>query len=486
MSKHLRQLASESLIYGLSGVFSRFINFFLVPIYTRVFTPEDYGVMSLVTAAMTLVSIFVVLALDDSAHRWYWDSEDTGDRKSTLASWAWCQIAISFLFALVVFMASDILGQSIVARSDAGFYFRLMAFTLPLSVLGGVVTNWLRMQRRALATVTFKLGVNLLTILLTIGFVIGLRWGLAGVCFAQLVTAAVGTALAAWLMGDWVNPRHFHWDRLREMLRYALPLIPSAIAFWVVNFSSRYFVQYYTTTNEVGLYQVASSVAAIVALGTAAFRQALGPFAFSISKQAVARSTYANAFLAYTWLTCWVSTGLSLLAPEVIRLVATEQYLGASTAVSYLAFSYVMIGLGYIAGLGPTLVKMTRPVGFAMTFAAVLNIGFNFLLVPRLGKEGAAIATLLSQAVVPAYLFYRSQQLYFIPYRFGPAVGILVLSFGLIFLAGGWQPESLWVGIVARLVLLATFVPAALLLRIVTFGQVKRMLHYGFSLRVLA
>ena len=49
IKNHLRQLGSESLVYGLSGVLSRFVSFFLVPIYTRIFSPEDYGVMTLVS-----------------------------------------------------------------------------------------------------------------------------------------------------------------------------------------------------------------------------------------------------------------------------------------------------------------------------------------------------------------------------------------------------------------------------------------------------
>ena len=149
----VRQLASEAIVYGVSGVISRFLSFLLLPIYTRIFSPEDYGVMSLVSATMMLVSIFVVLALDSSAQRWYWDSDDPEDRKSTLASWAWCQIVVSVVFALFVGLASDTLGQTIVGRGDAGLYFRIAALALPLSVLGGVITNWLRMQRRAWATV---------------------------------------------------------------------------------------------------------------------------------------------------------------------------------------------------------------------------------------------------------------------------------------------------------------------------------------------
>lgn len=483
MLKYLKQLTADSLVYGLSGVISRFLAVFLVPIYTRIFSPEDYGVVSLVTATMTLVSILVVLALDNSAHRWYWDTDDVDDRKMTLASWAWCQIIVSLAFAILVFASSSWLGQVLVRRNDAEVYFRLSAVALPLSVLGTVITNWLRMQRRPWVTMFFSLGTSLFNILLTILLVVILRWGLAGVFIAQIATAAIATAIALALLKDWVDPKKFRWLRLKVMLKYAFPMIPAALAYWIVNLSGRYFVQFFSSTSEVGLYQVGSTVASVVALGTGAFQQAWGPFAMSIHKQPEAKQVYANVLLAYMWLSCLISTALALFAPELLRLFTTEAYVGASRVVGLLAFNYVMIGLGYIAAIGPAIVKTTKPYGLAVTVAAGLTIGLNFLLVPHLGKEGSALATLLAQAVVPLYVFYCSQKLYPIPYRFAPAFGILVLAWALVLISEGWHINNLLLEIGKKALLVSLFFPALFVLRIATPKQARQLFATLFQLR---
>lgn len=470
----IRQLAWESLVYGLSGMVSRFLSILLVPIYTRIFTPEDYGVLGLVTTTMTAISIFAVLALDTSAGRWYWDTENNSDRKSTLASWAWCHFGVALVLALIVFSSAAWLGQTVVGRGDAGMYFQLTALSLPLSVLGIVTTNWLRMRRRPWATTFYSLGTSVLNVLLTVMLVVFLGWGLRGIFVAQLLSMGVSTVVAVRLLGDWIHPRHFNLERLRAMMRFGLPLIPTSLAFWIVAFSDRYFVEFYTSTSEVGLYQVGSAMAAVVALGTSAFQQAWGPFAMSIHKSPDARQIYADVLLIYLWLTCAVSAAIGLLAPEAIGIIATEQYLGASPVVPLLAFSYVMIGLGYVAAVGPTIAKSTAPTGLAVTMAAGLNIGLNLLLVPHLGKTGAAMATLISQSIVPLFVFYRSQQMYPIPYRFGSALGILALSSGLIWLGASWQFENLWLGILAKGLLLTAFIPALFLFGIVTPAQAKR------------
>ena len=475
MAKHLRQLVSESAVYGLGGTVTRFLSVFLIPVYTRIFTPEDYGVMSLINSTMIIISIFVVLALDNSASRWYWDSEETGHRKETIASWAWCQIILSTIVAIAIWFAADELGNQIVRRSDAGSYFRLAAFTLPLGVLGAVVTSWLRLRRKPWVTVAFMLVTNLLTMLLTILFVIYFRWGLSGIYWAQIISLLVGSVISLCLLRDWVNPEHFRWARLREMLRFAFPLIPAALAFWIVNFSDRYFVQAYTSTEEVGLYQVGSSLAAFVALITSAFQQAWGPFAMSIHKQDDARQVYANVFLAYLWLTSLICTALTLFAPEAIRLLATQRYMGATSVVSFLSFSYVMIGLGYIAAIGPAIARTSAPTGIAVTIAAVLNILFNFLLVPRMGKTGSAMATLLAQSMGPIILFYFAQRLYPIPYRF--ITGAALLAFGglVIWLGGSWQIDTIWLNLGWKISLLLLFIPVLFLARIVTLSQLVRL-----------
>jgi O-antigen/teichoic acid export membrane protein len=467
MKRYLHQLISESFVYGLSGVISRFLTIFLVPIYTRIFVPEDYGVMSLVTTTVTLISILVTLALDSSAHRWYWDTADTLHRKITLASWTWCQMTVSVIFAILVFAFSGWLGVVLIGRANAGIYFRLVAITIPLNGLNTVVTNWLRMQRRPWATMSYSLGITLVNILVTIILVVFLGWGLIGVYVAQILAGTIGTGTSLILLKDWVNPRRFQWSRLKIMLRYGFPLIPAGLAYWTITLSGFYFVRFFSSTSEVGLFQVGSTVASAVALCTGAFQQAWGPFALSIYKDPAAQQVYANVLIAYLWLSCFVSTAITLFASEILRLFTTEAYMGAAHVIGFLAFTHVMIGLGYIGAIGPLIVKTTKPYGFAVIVAALLTISLNLFLAPSFGKEGSAIASLAGQSFIPLYVFYKSQKMYPIPYRFGAALGILILALMLITIGNTWRVDNLCLEIGRKLLLISLFFPALFMLRVV-------------------
>src|SRR5262245_8401794 len=106
MLKHLLRLATDSVVYGLSGIISRFLTIFLVPFYTRALTPADYGRMSLVRNTTVLLAMCASLALDSAAHRFYWDAQDSTTRKSTLASWAWCYLVTASIAAVAVVLFS--------------------------------------------------------------------------------------------------------------------------------------------------------------------------------------------------------------------------------------------------------------------------------------------------------------------------------------------------------------------------------------------
>ena len=266
MGSRLRQLASETAVYGLAAAVSRALSFFLVPIYTRVFAPEDYGVISLVNTTIAVAAVFVALGLDSSAGRWYWGTLDDEDRRVTLSSWTGTYLATATALGIVVIAASRWLSDFTVGGPGAATYIRLAAITLPLGVLVVVLTNFFRMQRRPWAAAAFSFATSTANIALALLLVVGLHRGIDGVYQAQIGSAAFGSLIALFLVRDWIRPRWFRWERVREMLRYALPLVPAALAFWVVNLSDRYFVRVFGSTREVGIYQVANGLAVRMSL----------------------------------------------------------------------------------------------------------------------------------------------------------------------------------------------------------------------------
>ena len=427
----LKKLGSESLVYGASGMITRFISVFLTPIYTGIFAPSDYGTASLVLTLFGLLSIIVILSLDNSVARWYYDNEDDADRKITLNTFLWSCCGAAILVSAIIWVFRTSIAVTIFQQPETADLLALMAVNLPLSVFSVYTVNLLRIQRRPVATTIFTLTTSLLSICLNVLFIVILRIGLSGIFYAQLGVSLVAVVWTFVLFRDSISLRAFDGTRWKKMFLFSMPLIPGTLAYWVLNLSGAYFIQLANDTAEVGLYQIALNVASIMTLFSGAFQMAWGPFAYSIHKQPEAKATYAQSLLVYLAITSLMSLGVMLFAPEVLIVLTNPRYYDAAFVAGLLAFNHVIIGVSAIASIGPGIAQNNKAYGIAMAASAILLIILNLVLVPRFGKEGAAVSILLSQCVIPLAVFSHGQRLYRIPYKFGKAIAIAGLSFVL-------------------------------------------------------
>jgi|KBSSwiStaDraftv2_1062776.scaffolds.fasta_scaffold10514_4 O-antigen/teichoic acid export membrane protein len=456
MKKLIKQLAGESIVYGLSGIINKFISVFLVPLYTRILLPSDYGVLNLVNTTFYFVAIFVVFALDNSAARWFYDSDNTEERKKPIATWFWVQLIISVFICLLFIGLSTPLSKLILGK-NLPLLLIIPSVTIVSSVLPTIVWNWLRLRRKVWLTVTLSTSSAILTIGLNVLFTIVLKQGIKGILLATLISNSIYSVAASLLMWRWLSPKFFSVEVLKGMLRFALPLLPTALAFWILNSSASFFIKYYHSNEEVGLFSIASSIASSVAMLVGAFQMAWGPFAFSIMNKPEAKSVYSAVLTLYSIVALTAALAVALFAKEILFLLTTPKYYPAYLVSGILAFNATIYGYAYIGGIGSSVVKKTSPIAFAIMIGSIVCIVLYFILIPIIGKEGAALSTLTGYLIIPIYVFYRSQQLWHIPYKFMPTVILLCSAFALFIVNNSLPEYSISYSIVSKLILLLIF-----------------------------
>lgn len=464
MLKHLKQLTHDSLIYGISGIISKMIGIFMVPIYTRLFLPEDYGIINLVNTTFFLLGVLVVCGLDSSVARWFYDSTEEADHKKSFSGYIWFQFLIAIVLTCVVVIASPWLSRAFFKEAGRPIYFILPAISLVTNILPGVLINWYRVHHRPVATVVFTIAQTVTTVALTILFVIVLRWGVTGVFAALTISSAIFSVVVIFQLHEWLSFSYFNKRRLTEMLKFAVPLIPAALSYWLLNNTDSYFIAYFTkSTAEVGLFGIGAMLASVLSLFTGAFQRAWGPFSFSIISSPEAKNVYAQVFLLYGYIIGLFAALLMLFAPEMLMVFATPQYYGSAWVAGILGYNLMLIGFSYIAVIGISIKKSTAPYGMAMLYATILTVLLNVILIPKYGKEGSALATTLAQVLVPAYLFYRGQRVYHIPYKFTEVVIVIITLLGIVIWARFIKPENFYTQILIKSII------ALLLVMIVFF-----------------
>lgn len=464
----LKRLGGETLIYGVSSTLSRLITLFLVPLYTRAFPPSEYGYITIVNALVALLSAFIVLGLDSASARWYYDTEDPVRRQRLVSSWFWCQIALGVFVTATLLILAQPLAARLLDDPARAPVIALAALVILLSTFSRVLGNWLRYQRRAWTATIFFTFNSLVIIGGIVLFVVALRQGITGLYTGQVGAGLLTGIVAVALLRSWIAPRRVSLPLLREMLVYGLPLVPAALASWVTLSADRFILKGFVAPSEIGLYGAASALASGVMLVTGAFQMAWPPFAYSIADQPGARQVYARVLSLYALGGSLLATAITLFAPLLLRFLTTPEYYPAYTSVPFLAFGYLAMGAMYVTAMGANLAKKSGPVALSIFAGALVNTVLNLVLIPVLGKEGAAIATLVAYIAVAAYLYWASQRLYAIPYRPWDVLACLALSAALILLDRLLLSGTSGVGPhLVRAGMCLTFIPLAFGLRIV-------------------
>jgi O-antigen/teichoic acid export membrane protein len=456
MKKLIKQLLGESAIYGISSMIAKFISLFLVPLYTSLISPAEYGELSLVNTTFYFIIVFAVFAMDNSAARWYYDTEDVTERKKTVATWFWFQLSVSVVLASVVIGLSSYLSQWIL-HNNSSIFFILPACGLLSSILPTIVSNWLRFQRKAIHAVVFTLSNVCINVVLNLWFVYHLKLGVQGILTATLLSNCIASIYVFTLLHGWIKFSFFSLDRLKEMLRFAMPLLPTSIAFWVLNSSSSYIIEFFHGKAEVGLYSVGNMIAAAVTMVVGAFQMAWGPFAFSIIEKPEAKNTFSVILTLYSVVMSFVALTVALFAKEALQIFTNERYHSAYDVAGILAFNGIIYGYAYIASIGASIAKDNKPLAIGVLFAAILTAFLYFLLVPTFGKEGAACSMALGYTIVPIYLFYRSQKLWHITFKFGITVFSFLLAIAIFIFSSTFSYSTNSTEVISKFLLLLLY-----------------------------
>jgi O-antigen/teichoic acid export membrane protein len=319
----------------------------------------------------------------------------------------------------------------------------LLGLDDPNLVRAGAVAVWAQMnyeqltalfraEERSTEFVLASLANVLLTIGATVLLVVGLEQGAIGVVVGNFT----GTLLVyLGLLGVHREQLGLQFSRplLREMNRFGVPLVPAALALVAINFGDRFFLVHLASLAENGLYEIGVRIASAMVLLLTAFRMAWPAFAYSIADDEEAKRTYAYVLTYLVVVASWVALALGLLAPWIVRLLATPEFYEGADVVGLLAFSLVAYAAYVVMAIGVGRARRTQFNWVITGLAAALNVALNLLLIPEYGMTGAAIATVAAYGLMFALMSWYAQRVFPTPYQWrrvataaGAAVALLV------------------------------------------------------------
>jgi len=475
----LLALFKNSLIYSLSGFTGMFIGIFLVPVYTRVFSPDQYGVIDLIATLTALLNLFLTLGLDSAVGRYYVDVEEHRDKELTASTALFFLVIFSSIVILSLVYFSEEVSALLFGDSTYSIFLAVALAAIPFTVLFTSFQNLLKFRFQPIAFALTSIGSLLLQASLTIYLVVFLRLGIIGIYIASLLTFVIFSGTGFWLTRSSYS-LVFSYGKLKELLHFGAPLVPLSLAHYIMTYSDRYFLRYFSGLHEVGLYGVGYRLASVVGLLVLGFQNAWGPFVYSTYKDKNAKRMFSKTYDYVSIVACLAVLGLSIFAKEILLILTTPDYIEAYKVIPFIAASIVAYTFGGYFAFGIGIAKKNIHRAWGGAVAALVNLGLNYLLIPALGMIGAAMATMISFLLVGVLLMYISQRYYRVEYRFRQNLAMYFIGALIILVVHRFLPSGLtFESIGLKLGLLVGFSVVPFLLRLVgsnEIGYVKKIL----------
>ena len=455
-----KKLFKQTFIYGLATVLPRGLAVILVPLYTTVMLPEEYGIYSTLMAYLILGNVLLSYGMETAFFRFI--TKDA-DNQKIVQSTTLTSISVSTL----VFLGITLLFTNQIA-TVAEFKPEYVTYGLLILALDALVVlpfAWFRVNERPMRyavvkifNVVVNLAFNLFFLLLLPKLAVNSSfWNslwfpenkVAYVFIANLIASAV-TLLV--LLPLYVKIGFgFNKTIWKQMMKYAIPVLIAGIAFSVNEAFDRILLKYLLPENiaetQVGLYSACYKLGMFMTLFVMAFRLGIEPFFFNHSGHENAKITYATITKYFTLFGCLILLVVVVYIDVFKRiLIPNSQYWEALKIVPLILLANLFLGIYHNLSVWYKVTDRTKFGAYISVFAAIVTLVLNYVLIPIIGYMGSAIATLAAYGSMMVLSYLYGRKYYDVPYQVKKICGYMLLAIGFSAISFYAFNGNIWLG----------------------------------------
>lgn len=387
------------VVYGIGGVISKVIPLIMVPIVTRLMPDSSYyGISDLSNTVLQFGSALAVMGMYDAMYRMFFEKDDEGYKKEICSTAMSFTIFTSFIVFIVMIICKDLIAEYAFGDSQYGYLIYITAIATLVGATNSIISAPTRMQNKKKIYLVMNTVSPFLSYSISIPLLIAGHYIIA-LPLAALISAATQELVFWALNREWFKLKKIRTDYIKPLLKIAVPLLPNFIIYWVFNSSDRVMIANLIGTGASGIYAVGSKLGQASQLIYTAFAGGWQYFAFATMKEndQVKTNSLIFEYLGLVSFAC--SMFVFALSETIYQVLFTGEYVSGYIVGPYLFLAPLLQMLFQVAANQFLVVKKTWPNLFILSAGAALNIILNLVLIPRIGIEGAAIATLTGYVV---------------------------------------------------------------------------------------
>lgn len=454
----IKGLAGDTVWYGLSSIVARFFTYLLVPLYTTIFLPGEYGIVTELYSFSAFLYPLFTYGMETAYFRFSTkdiDSEPTNFNRVVSAL-----ICSSLVFAgLLMWFGQDIAVALDYTEKEILFYW--MASVLAIDAITAIPFARLRLHNKAKKFALIKFFNVMLAVFLNLFFLVFCLKIYEGEWLPSLqpfmleyydaefkvkyifLSNLISNGLLLPLLFKEYKGFEFQLDfkKLKPILIYAAPLLFMGLAGVTSEMLSRVLLKYWlpfgfypgqTSMDALGIFGACYKLSVFMMLSIQAFRYAAEPFFFSSASGEKSPQLFANIMTGFVIFNAFIFVALSVNLDWIGLFLRDPEYRQGLYVVPVLLLAYLFNGIYYNLSIWYKIKDKTSFGAIITILGAVLTIVLNFILIPVLGYLGSSIVTLITFITMVVVSFILGQKHYPIPYQLGKVIGYIMFSSFLV------------------------------------------------------
>jgi len=416
-----KKLFTNSIIFTIANFSTKIFSLLMVVFYTYIFSTETYGKIDLIVTTITLCVPLVSFHIQEGIMRFSmdknYDKRNVFSTTINILNRNFIFLLAVCLFLILLFRMPIIFLLFLFVLFSQCYYNSIGQFirgigNVKVFAFGGVFSTVMLLLWNIILLLVFKLSI--------IGYLLSLLLSYVFTIFYFILRGKL------W---NYYSPLLYDKLTASEMIHYCLPLIPNSIMWWIVNMSDRYMILILIGSAANGIYAVANKIPSIVSIITNIFFQAWQITVIEEHQSKDKEKYFSNIFNYFMEIIFIINSIILLLGKPVISILISSEFYDSWKYVPCLLFASIFSSFSSFLGAYYAMSKKTIGAMLSTIVAAIVNIVLNLILIPTIGINGAAIATMVSMLLLWIIRIFDTKKFVNMTYNLKGIGQILILQF---------------------------------------------------------
>jgi len=451
-SKHILK---KFLSFSIGNYLNIIIGITLIPIVTRILSPDKFGVVSMFILAVNILNIIVCFGNDQSFSRFYYEEVKENKPKLLLQCLKLPSVIFIILSFVILFFSEEISlflfdgydKNAMISLVIAAFFTFIKSFGLLI----------VRMEQKGLKYSVLQFLTKFIDLIFVLIFfeVIGADY--IAMIYSYTITVIIVTVITVFY-GKELWLKMFSETNIelknsfKETIVYAYPLVLTIAFVWVFQSIDQFSIKYWNSMNELGLYSAAYKIVALLFIVRTTFTTYWAPLSLHKYQENPENTTFFEKMYLLIFSGMFIVIVGFILCKDLVVYFLGETYRSSVNVLPFLALIPFMSVLTEITKVGISFTKKTKWSMFISIVVCCINLIGNYLLVPVLGAQGAAISTGVTYLLLFVLSTYISNIFFKVDYHLAKTYFFMFLLLAYCFYSSFWV-WNFWNAIVGSLLL---------------------------------